>query len=126
MVDKSPLVQFTNQKYLNLETYRKSGDVVRTPVWFVEENGVLFVRTTNGSGKVKRVKNNPKVRVVPCEVYGQPVSEWVAGWAELRSTAETTRLNALFEEKYGEIKRQFESQSDMQGLIFTTIAIFLG
>ena len=35
IVSKDKLSQFTNQKqYINLETYKKSGEAVRTPMWF--------------------------------------------------------------------------------------------
>ena len=37
----SALSQFANEKYLNLETYRKNGTPVLTPVWFADENGIL-------------------------------------------------------------------------------------
>jgi hypothetical protein len=30
------LAQFADQKYLDLETYRKNGKAVVTPVWFAE------------------------------------------------------------------------------------------
>jgi len=65
-MSEGKLAQFSNQKYLNIETYKKSGQTVQTPVWFIEDNGVLFVHTMLTSGKVKRVRKNPHVRVVPC------------------------------------------------------------
>ncbi len=63
------------EKYINLETYRKNGQGVRTPVWFVEEdNGdggnVLYVRTSDDTGKYKRVRNNPSVQIAPCDMRG--------------------------------------------------------
>ena len=44
-LSRDALAQFLNQKYINLETYKKSGQAVHTPVWFVQDNGVLYVRT---------------------------------------------------------------------------------
>jgi hypothetical protein len=41
------------QLYINLETYRKTGEAMRTPVWFIEENRIIFIRTLAESGKVK-------------------------------------------------------------------------
>ena len=38
----SNLGQFANQKYLNMETYRKTGKPVATPLWFAEENGTFL------------------------------------------------------------------------------------
>ena len=72
MTDVERLVQFSGRKYLNLVTYRRSGTAVPTPMWFVEEGGVLYVRTPAKSGKVKRLRNNPRVRVVPSDGRGGP------------------------------------------------------
>jgi hypothetical protein len=30
-------VELTRQQYLNIETFRKNGQGVKTPVWFVED-----------------------------------------------------------------------------------------
>ena len=51
---------FDGKKYLNLETYRRNGNGVRTPVWFAAapEGGggqKLYVYTTADSGKAKRI-----------------------------------------------------------------------
>ena len=37
--------QLKQQQYLNLETFRKSGVGVKTPVWFVQDGDTLYVRT---------------------------------------------------------------------------------
>ncbi len=79
--DKSS--QFTGEKYICIETYRKTGDPVRTPVWFVEENGELFVRTDSDTGKIKRIRNNPKVRVATCNARGTPNGSWIDGNARM-------------------------------------------
>src|SRR5262249_38406544 len=57
------LAQFANKKYLNLESYRRNGQGVRTPLWFVEDDGALYFYTVAHSYKVKRIRNNPRVRV---------------------------------------------------------------
>jgi PPOX class probable F420-dependent enzyme len=95
------LAQFANQKYLNLETYKRSGQVVQTPVWFIEDNEVLYVYTRSHSGKVKRVRRNPHVRVVPCSLRGQPKGAWIDGEAKFADAAETERVNQLIKQKYG-------------------------
>ena len=59
------LSQFKNQPFLSIETKRKDGTAVPTPVWFVQDGDVLYVRTIDGSGKVKRARNFSAVRVMP-------------------------------------------------------------
>ncbi len=62
--------QFLNQKYINLETYRRNGQAVLTTVWFVMDAGTIYIRTDMNSGKVKRIKNNPNIRITPSGVRG--------------------------------------------------------
>jgi PPOX class probable F420-dependent enzyme len=59
------------QKYISLVTFRKTGVAVHTPVWFGEDDGKLYVMTRSDSGKYKRIRNNPQVRVAPCTVRGK-------------------------------------------------------
>jgi hypothetical protein len=62
----NPYKPFEKQKYLNIETFRKNGEGVRTPVWFVQDGEVLYARTIANSGKVKRIRNNGQVKIAPC------------------------------------------------------------
>jgi PPOX class probable F420-dependent enzyme len=129
-VENNPMNQnlisaFAGEAFLNLETYRKNGNAEQTPAWFTEESSVLYVRTIAGSGKVKRVRANPKVRVVPCEMQGAPKGAWQTGQARLLDPEEEQRIEPLFDEKYSERKKLFDQQRQAQGLIYATIAITL-
>jgi uncharacterized protein len=97
--------QFTNQKYLNLETRRKNGTAVATPVWFAEGDGVFYVYSLANAGKVKRIRNNPRVRVVPCDVRGKPKGEWVQAEARIADNKRAARGHQLLNQKYGLLKR---------------------
>ena len=57
-------------KYLSLTTYRRDGSPVSTPVWFVEEEGRLFVTTAADSYKARRLRHNPAAMVAPCTARG--------------------------------------------------------
>jgi uncharacterized protein len=59
------------QNYLSLATYRKDGTVVQTPVWFAEDGDKVYVMTRSDSGKYKRIRNKPEVRVAPCTIRGK-------------------------------------------------------
>ena len=95
------IAQFLNQKYINLETYRKNNQAVQTPVWFAIEDSMIYVRTDYNSGKIKRARNNPHVRITPSNARGQPKGEWVDGEMRIASTAESERANQLLRQKYG-------------------------
>ena len=116
-------VQFANQQFINVETFRKNGQGVQTPVWFVEDKGTLYVRTVDVSAKVKRIRNNPGVRVMPCDVRGGPKGEWVDGTARFATSDEDKRVGQLLAKKYGLQKVMFEVMSKLQGRRYTIIAI---
>ncbi|GES33372.1 PPOX class F420-dependent oxidoreductase [Streptomyces angustmyceticus] len=57
--------------YVSLVTYRRSGTAVATPVWAVAEGDELLVWTRDDSWKVKRLRNDARVTVTPCDVRGR-------------------------------------------------------
>jgi PPOX class probable F420-dependent enzyme len=62
----------TDENYVLLTTYRKSGEGVGTPVWIVAlSDGAAGFTTEATSGKVKRIRNNPKVTLQPCDMRGK-------------------------------------------------------
>jgi len=95
------LSQFAGKKHISLETYRKTGNPVRTPVWFVEENGELFVRTDSSTGKIKRIRNNPRVRVATCNARGAVKGTWVDGEARMIEPQSSEHVFSLLRKKYG-------------------------
>ena len=66
-------------KYIALETFRKSGEGVKTPVWTVAQDGKLLVWTQGDSWKIKRARNNRRVRVAKCDMRGNTEGPWVEG-----------------------------------------------
>jgi uncharacterized protein len=118
------LKQFAGQTYLSLETLRKTGEGVKTPVWFVEEQGTLYVRTEMGSGKVKRLRRNPSVRVVPSDGRGAPKGEWAPAQARvIDSPATDGHVNELMNRKYGFVKRLFDLRGFFGKVQMATVAI---
>ncbi|PBO83060.1 MAG: PPOX class F420-dependent enzyme [Nitrosopumilales archaeon] len=95
------LEQFIEQKYINLETYKKDGTPIRTPVWFVIDNDLIYVITMESTGKVKRLKNNQEVRIVPCSFKGKPKNGWVKAKAEKITGEEADKAIKLRKKKYG-------------------------
>jgi len=125
MTRDSRLMQFDRQKYLNLETYRRNGSGVKTPVWFVEDEGVLYVRTLANSGKVKRIRRNSRVRIAPCTVRGELLGAWVEARAELVEGAQEKRVQQLLKRKYGIQKIMFDWLGRLNRSQSATLAIRL-
>ena len=88
-------------KYINLETFRKNGNGVKTPVWFVTENDKIYVITRGSTGKVKRLVNNPKVNLAPCSFKGNIKGDWLSGKTTLITGDEAEKAVKLRKKKYG-------------------------
>jgi hypothetical protein len=71
------LEKFVDQKYINLETYRKDQTPVKTPVWFIIENDQIHITTKETTGKVKRLRNNSNARIAICSMRGDVKSDWI-------------------------------------------------
>ena len=57
------ILDFANDEYINLITYRKDGTQVPTPVWLASLDNSLVVTTSLNAGKVKRVRANGKATI---------------------------------------------------------------
>ncbi|HSV84928.1 MAG TPA: PPOX class F420-dependent oxidoreductase [Levilinea sp.] len=128
MTRKTKLISFENQKYLNLETFRRSGDGVPTPVWFVADGEKLYVRTTANSGKVKRVRSNGRAQVAPCDMRGKLSGDWVPARARVLGKDEVEQVkavNRMLKRKYGLLKIAFDLASRLQKHRTDTIEIEL-
>ena len=96
------LEQFQKQSYLNIETFRKSGQGVRTPVWFVQDRETLLVWTQADSGKAKRIRNNCTVKVAPSTGAGEPLGEWIPARAQTDDSPDAVKqVEKLMKKKYG-------------------------
>ena len=118
------LNQFEKQQYLNLETVRKNGQVVKTPVWFVRDGDALLVWTETDSGKAKRIRRDGKVRVVPSSASGEPVGEWVNATASADDSPEAVKfVSEKFKKKYGMQFNMFGLPGKARGAKYTTLKI---
>lgn len=120
------LAQFDNKKYLNLETTRKNGQIIKTPVWFSKDGDTLLVWTDANSGKVKRIRRDGKVRVVPSTASGEPLGEWVNATAVLDPSPQAVEyLSVRFKKKYGMMFSAFNLFGRVRGSKNTTLRIHL-
>jgi len=110
-------------QYLNLETFRRSGVGVRTPVWFAEHQGRLYIRTGGESGKVKRIRNDSRVRLAPSDAQGNPKGEWIEAQAQLATAEQAELARRLFQKKYGLQYRGFEAMVKLRRGSWATICL---
>lgn len=108
-MNNNQLAAFEKQNYINVETKKRDGTSVKTPVWFVQDGDCLYVRTVANSGKMKRLRNFKNIRIAPCDARGSLLGEWVdAQGLILKDEAEIKRIDRLVTQKYGLMKRMFD------------------
>lgn len=88
-------------QYMNLTTYRKTGEAVTTPVWFVLENDTVYGMSQPQTGKIKRIRRNPKITLAPSTGAGKPLGPQVEGRARLLSLEEGAVAETALKRKYG-------------------------
>lgn len=123
MREDTKLEQFRNFEYIRLETVKKNGQVVPTPVWFVVEDDMLYVRSYANSGKVKRMKNNPHVRVTPSDALGKPHGVTIDGLAERANGDMEIKISQCLYRKYGLMKMSFDLWGAVKQLDWAVFAI---
>ena len=119
----SKLAPFSNQNYLNLESYRKTGEAIRTPLWFAQDGDVLYFYTVAHSFKVKRLKNNPRCRIAPCDMRGNLKGDWVNATARPLESEEAKHADNLLNAKYGLMKRTLNFFGKLRGYKRASFAI---
>ena len=107
---------FKGFKYINVTTFRKNGEEMPTPVWFVAMEEKLYTFTGATSGKVKRIRANGRVKVAPSDVRGKPLADFVPVHARIiADDALQTRVTALYLKKYGLAYRLMTWSSRLRG-----------
>jgi PPOX class probable F420-dependent enzyme len=92
--------QLQGQKYISLGSFRKNGALVRTPVWFGEDSGKLYVMTSGKSGKYKRIRNHPRVRIAPATIRGKLTGPEFDATARILPSGEHARARKSINRKY--------------------------
>jgi uncharacterized protein len=108
--------EIQGQKYISLATFRKTGDAVYTPVWFGEDNDRLYVKSRGDSGKYKRIRNNPQVRIASCTMRGKITGPEFAATAFILPPEDWPRAQRAIEKKYWLARLSFLSSK--QNLYF--------
>lgn len=112
------LEDIKSQKYISLETYRKNNQPVKTPVWFVIKDDLVYVVTREQTGKVKRLRNNLQVKFALCTMKGNVIGEWVSGTAKILVDQEIKEAVKMRDKKYGFMAKIAKFASKNKGDFF--------
>lgn len=83
-------------KYVSIESFRRDGKGVTTPVWFVTDRGRIYCRSGERTHKVLRMRRNPSVTIAPCNFDG-----------ELRGPLTWARVEFVPESEWSHLRRRF-------------------
>ena len=118
------LKQFEKQQYLNVETFRKNGNGVKTPVWFVQEGEKLYIWTEFTTGKAKRIRNSAKVNIVPSKANGTPIGAWMPARASVDDSHQAVEhVKSLMSKKYGFMFSLFSVMGKFRHSEYTSIQV---
>ena len=97
------LLDFAEVQYINLETFKKDGTKVTTPVWVAQLNNALVVTTGKNAGKVKRIRNNGKAIIYTTNQSGSKKlsEELVVQGSILTDEDLKTEAVNILKKKYG-------------------------
>jgi PPOX class probable F420-dependent enzyme len=92
------------EHYINLSTRKRDGSFVNTPVWFAQEGETnnYYVYTLKKTGKVKRIRNFPDVKVATCNFSGKLKGDWIDARVDLIDESGNIKIAySLLRDKYG-------------------------
>jgi PPOX class probable F420-dependent enzyme len=92
--------EIQGQRYISLATFRKTGVAVYTPIWFAEDGDKLCFMTNSKLGKVKRIRNNPQVKIAPCTMRGKITGSEFPATARILPPEESARVRQAIKQKY--------------------------
>ena len=96
--------EITAGSHMLLTTFRKNGEGVATPVWTVPvSDGRVGMWTGEGTGKWKRLRNNPHVTIQACSARDatKPTDPVYEG------TADIVKSGPLFDEVQAKIRAKY-------------------
>jgi len=121
MNDSNSAQVLKSAKYVSLITFRKSGEPVRSPVWFAQfgnNSNSYGVITETNVGKVKRIRANSRIEVQACDVKGkvEPDAERFSGTARLVTGHEAVAVRKAIAKRYGLTYKLFSVYLFVSGL----------
>ena len=94
-----------SHEYCLIVTYKRDGTPVPTPVWFALDGDRVVFESDSDSGKIKRVRRNPQVRVAPCNSRGRPLGPPIEAVARILSPEEAEVAERVLAERFGRSRR---------------------
>ena len=94
-------------------TFKRSGEPVPTPVNFgLDDEGRVYFRSERRVPKIRRIQNDPRVRVCACNFRGKPTGPVIEGRARVLPKDEERRAYDALEANWGLGSKPYEKLAD--------------
>jgi hypothetical protein len=120
------LEDLKGHKYCVLVSYRKNGQPIPSPVWFGVADGKVYFLTSPDGFKVKRIRNNPDVRVAPCTSRGKPDGPPFIGKARVLPDREVPTAERALQSNYGLGRRIYQAFSRKVPTVYVEVTPVVG
>ncbi|MDT5179525.1 MAG: uncharacterized protein QOJ95_3723 [Mycobacterium sp.] len=112
-------------EYILLTTFTKDGRPKPTAIWAAPKGDALIAITQEGSWKVKRIRNTPRVTIAECDRGGKPKGEPVEAVATVLDKSANGATYDAIGKRYGLIGKVFNLFSKLRGGMTKNVTIEL-
>lgn len=119
-----PFDELGDAGYCLLVTFKRDGTAVPTPVVFARAgDGNAYVRSEPRAWKVRRVRNDPHVRIARCNARGKPRGPLYEGRARVLAAEEAEHARRILWESYSRPIKLYEGTVDRLpvGLVYLCV-----
>lgn len=100
-----------------LVTFKRSGEPVPTPVnCGLSDDNRLYFRSEPHTAKIRRITNNPRVLVGPCDMRGKPRGPLAEGTARILPSTQRKRAHATIRANWSPAIWPSEMAMDLLGV----------
>jgi uncharacterized protein len=114
---EGPFESLRGRQYATLVTFRRNGAAVPSPLWFgLDDEGRFYSHTMADGGKVKRLRNDPRVLLVASTRRGKPIGPVYRGLAREVPAEEEAHAEAAMAANYGLGRKLFMATSGQEDI----------
>ena len=108
--------------YCLFVSYKRDGDAVPTPVWFgIDDEGRAYLRSYANAAKLKRIRNNPRVRLAPCDRRGRPLGPAAEGSARVVPPDLEEHAERTVQSNYGGFRRVYKGTIGSSDAVYVEV-----
>ncbi|MGH3431732.1 MAG: PPOX class F420-dependent oxidoreductase [Thermocrispum sp.] len=122
---RGDFARFDGVRQCLLVSFRRSGEPMPSPINFGLSEGKLYIRTDGSTGKVKRLRNDPRAVLMPCGLRGKPAGEAVAATARFLPAHEEKRADDVIAANWSPGMRVLERGLDVGARAFGQTVVYV-